>query len=188
MRNVPPALDAVLSVSLARLCALGYPGAPATQPTADVWIGAFAESLAAIPAPEIESAFAAYLVSADPADRYMPTPGRIRALTPSYRALAEAKAAAGEVWAVVLRLASDVATAEERVGHPKAWGGQAPSPAVLAAVAAGVGACGGWRALGYTPEPDRALGGAFRRAYEAALDRATAPGRALPGADRVLLG
>lgn len=180
-------LETVLAAALARLCAIGYPGAPTTQNGADTWIAVFAETLGDADPKDVDRAFAAYFASADPADRYMPTPGRIRALLPAYRALAEAKAAAGEVWAAVLRLASDVATAEERVGSPKVWGGQAPSPAVLAAVLAGVAACGGWRALGYTPEPDRALGGAFRRSYEAALDRATAPGRALPGADRVLL-
>jgi hypothetical protein len=67
-----------IATALAKLVAAGYPHAPPAEArglTAEVW----AEDLAALSDAELAAAVGAYRRSADPADRWWPTPGRILA-------------------------------------------------------------------------------------------------------------
>lgn len=161
-----------LAHALARLQLLGYPNAPGPGRPADAWVAVMQEALEAAPVGEVEAALRAYLVSTEPQDRYMPTPGRILALCPARVAMLSAVDRGGERWEALLRvvgrLGVDRCTWAELRAH---W----PTPlgeADFAAVVVGAVAVGGLRAIGHAPEPGR-LRGAFLRAYEAHLSAAS---------------
>lgn len=173
-------LDAVLRTNLARLLALGYLNAPAGKTAQEAWIAVMAEDLADSSPDDVEAAFCAYRRSPDPADRYMPNPGRIRSLTPAAVMLTEAKGQAGEAWQAVVRASGNCRRGHELIRTPAIWGAQLPPEAVLLATEAAVAAVGGWEHVGMHMDRERALGLAFRRAYEAHLSRQGAPHRRLP--------
>lgn len=148
---------------LSRLLAVGaYTGLPASEAHARVWCATFAACLADVEPADVDSAFVAFLGSTDPADRFPPTPGRIRALTPRQRAGEAARGASARAWSAVVKAAG----APERIEHPWAWGGDLPSRAVVDATVAAVNAVGGWAVIGAC-EPAR-MAPEFRRAYETA--------------------
>lgn len=175
-----PDLRTVLRQSLARCVAIGYPNAPTAKVTQDAWIEVFTEVLDGLSVEDVTIAFRSFFGSADPADRYMPTPGRIRALTPAAVMLTEAQGKSGDAWQAVVRASGNCRRAHELIRDPLTWSGQLPPEAVLQATEGAVAAVGGWEYIGLHPERERALAVPFRRAYEANLGRQSAPHRSLP--------
>lgn len=165
---------------LARLVALGYPNAPTSKEMREAWVAVMADDLGDVPPMDLDAAFTAYRRSADPQDRFMPTPGRIRSLTPAAVMLAEAKSRAGDAWQATYRALADSRRGAERIREPATWGGALPPEPVLVAVEEAVAGCGGWRALGATSDPGRFVAPRFRQHYEAALTQRAAPHRTLP--------
>lgn len=173
-------LRPILAQSLARLISLGYPNAPPNDAVRMTWVEVMAESLADLSVADVEHAFASYLRSSEQQDRFMPTPGRIRALTPAAVLLAEARGKSPDAWQAVLRAAWDSARGGTRIRDAQMWLGGLPPEPVLVATEAAVQAVGGWIHIGRHEDCDRVLGPSFRRAYEAHLSRQAAPHRRLP--------
>lgn len=70
---------------VAKLCLYGYPGAPQTPDRQRLWVASMEADLRDVPPHELRAACEAYIGSTEGGDRYMPTPGRLRALTPTER-------------------------------------------------------------------------------------------------------
>lgn len=183
-----PDLHTALRGQLARMTALGYLNAPTTTKAQEMWIAVMADDLYDIAPADIDAAFSSYRRSADPADRYMPTPGRIRALTPAAVMLTEAQGKSGDAWQSVVRASGNCRRAHELIRDPLTWSGQIPPEAVLRATEGAVAAVGGWEYIGLHPERERALAVPFRRAYEANLARQSAPHRSLPSSAPLQIG
>lgn len=181
-----PSSADLLRVELARFIALGYPGAPVEPETGEAWVMLMQEDLDDVAPLDLVAAFRAYRRSDAKEDRFMPTPGRIRALAPAMVALGEARGMVDAAWRSVLVASSDTSKAGERVFTPRVWIGAPPTDEVRRAVLDGVSACGGWFVIGHTEHADRVLGKAFAAGYTASLARAASPERPVPASPRLL--
>ena len=74
-----PTPDAVEN-QIARFLAAGYPHAPSAQ-TVELTVGVWLDDLDDLDDRDLDAACRAYRRSPDPADRWWPTPGRLRALS-----------------------------------------------------------------------------------------------------------
>lgn len=170
--------DVICRTNLARLLVLGYLNAPTGKPAQEAWVAVMADDLGDLPPDEVDAAFAAYRKSADPADRYMPTPGRIRALTATHAATfhlgSEADGDAG--WTSfrkhMLLLMGHRPTAERPI---------VKDPHQNAAMMAAMAAAGGYDRYEFVGETHRDFPH-YRRAWIDAYQRARAAQRSDPAA------
>lgn len=167
---------------VAKLCLYGYPGAPKSPELQRALVATLAHDLADVPEDELAEACAAFVRSTDPGDRYMPTPGRLIALTPSHRRMEEAESRAGERFGRALRaLLGGVGAMELARMQPAAITAELTRrtdipPAEAMACVAGLRAVGDWRHLGSTDADQLLRHGerAFREAYCRTLRELTA--------------
>lgn len=174
MPSPSPDLRILLAQQIARIAVLGcYPNLPADHNRQIAWVEAMADDLADIPVDEVAEAFVAYRKSSDPADRFLPTPGRILALTAGHVRAMQAKERATERWETALRLLGSIGV--EAMTPERLWQrwpvadvlGDAERTAVLA----GVQAAGGWGVLGRHGNVG-VLRPTFARGYEAVFNTA----------------
>lgn len=182
MPSPSPDLRPLLAQQIARIALLGcYPNIPTDPARQIAWVEAMADDLADVPVNEVAEAFAAFRKSTDPADRFLPTPGRILALTPSRLAMIAAKEKGSERWESMIRLVGSIGVDALATGPESLWS-RWPTTDPLGseertAILAGIRAVGGTGTIGRHTNVG-VLRPTFLAAYTATLEaakRVTAP-------------